>query len=165
MSLAKLKARIQAKNQTASKPSMPFDVSSEKAPTAPAKDSIFEAEAKGAELKAEIFEPTEEMKEFANTSVEFDLPKFMEEMQDLERAVTEKAPDMGTLMAKIHRNLKQYPELCHILPDELIKVAVSGFLDEAKVETAPKAKGRKSVATMTKGKSKEDIDAMLDFGF
>lgn len=79
------------------------------------------------------------------TSIEgLDVNTFTHNMKELDKALVEKTPDIKHLSLAIRQNLQQYKELTHLLTDEQLHILVSGMLETAGVETAPKGKGKGS---------------------
>lgn len=108
--------------------------------------------------------PTEAWQETTELQ-DFDADRYLQDLQALERSLVEDVPGLPILMSSVMKNLRQYPELPHLLDDKQINVIVRAFCKRKNLEVvAPSktgGKGGKSIATMTKGLSAHQILDML----
>ena len=103
----------------------------------------------------------DEQSEAVNKLEGLDADTMMEGLLQLEDYLLGDAPQMPTFMREIHRNLKQYPELTHILNEKQIGLVVQSIIKRKGVEVVtpsnPDAKGRTNVKNLTRNMSKDDI--------
>lgn len=89
-----------------------------------------------------------------------DADQFMQDFDELAQYIVDDVPDIGTLQARTHANLLQYPELTHILNDAQIKVIVGSFLKRKNIEIVTPSKkgaGRANMKNLTQGMTADDI--------
>ena len=97
-------------------------------------------------------EQTEEVQKLEG----LDADTFMADMLMLEDYIKGDVEDIATLQQRTHYNLKQYPELTHILNDAQIGVIVQALLKRRNIEVVTPSKGqgstnvKKMVGAMTK---------------
>ena len=110
--------------------------------------------------RGETFNVPENLKNIEGLNSEL----FMANLLSVEEGVKNSGENIQDYLRLIHANLTQYPELCHLLTDDQIKIIVGGFLVEsgAQIKVAT-TRGGKSMAKLTQGKSKTDLLSMLDF--
>ena len=105
--------------------------------------------------------------EFSDTQVEevrkivdLDADELLDDLVMLEEYVVGDCPEIGGFMQRMHTNLRQYPELTHILNEAQIGIVVQSFMKRKNIEiTAPTngSKAKQSVGNMTRGKSKQEV--------
>ncbi len=100
------------------------------------------------------FTPTDEMYQIAK----FDPDSFMSSLSSLQDQLLANAPGMPSYLRQIHQNLKQYPELTHLLDDSQIKIIVSGLLKKTNTDmaaVATKKRGSKKSAPLSESMCQE----------
>lgn len=87
----------------------------------------------------------------------FDAERHLADLKSLEASLVEDVPGLPVLMSRVMRNLREYPDLAHLLNDEQINCIVRAFSKRKVIEivTPTKAsgkggKGGVSLATLTK---------------
>ena len=105
------------------------------------------------------FEVPDNIKDIEGLNAEL----FMANLLSVEDGVKNSGENIQDYLRLIHANLTQYPELCHLLTDAQIKIIVSGFLTESATQIkVATARGGKSMAKITQGRSKTDLLGLLD---
>lgn len=85
---------------------------------------------------------------------------FMQNLETLETYLTDEVPDIASLQQYTHTNLRQYPELTHILSDKQVGVVVQGLAKRRNIEiVAPSNgnKGKTNVKNLTRNMSESQL--------
>ena len=85
---------------------------------------------------------------------------FMESLYSLEAYLVEDVPSIATLQQQTHKNLRQYPELCHILSDAQVGVVVQGIAKRRNIEIVSPTTGSKAktnVKNLTRNLTAEEL--------
>lgn len=110
--------------------------------------------------KAKTFAVPDNLRQVEGLNAEL----FMANLMSVEEGVKNSGENIQDYLRLIHANLTQYPELCHILSEEQIKIIVGGFIKESNTQIkVATTRGGKSMAKLTQGKSQTDLLSMLDF--
>lgn len=93
-----------------------------------------------------------------DSSGEEHLPALKAILKQLDEELEKEAPDLGSYLEKINKNLRQFPDLGHLLTDEEIAPLYDATLRKASVVLNPpkKSKGKSKV----KNDSQADLDAL-----
>lgn len=98
----------------------------------------------------------------------FDADRHLADLKALEQSLVEDVPGLPVLMSRVMRNLREYPDLAHLLNEEQINCIVRAFSKRKVIEivtptkTAGKGgKGGVSVANLTKDMTASQILDLL----
>lgn len=97
-------------------------------------------------VESTLLQISEEMREFPD----FNPDAFVQKLAILEGQVVAKAPGIASYLQDINRNLRQYPELVHLLNDDQLAVITQGLLfltNTNMVQIAASGKSRKTLST------------------
>lgn len=98
---------------------------------------------------------------------DFDADRHLDDLKALEVSLTEDVPGLPALMGRVMKNLRNYPDLAHLLNEAQIQCVVKSFCKRKMIEivtpTKGGAKGGKgvSVANLTKDLNAKQILDML----
>lgn len=113
-------------------------------------------------LKGGVMEMDTEQLEAIHKCEGLQADQFLEGLQLLETYLTDEVPDIATLQQATHSNLRQYPELTHILNDNQVGVIVQGLAKRRNIEIVTPSsgnKGKTNVKNLTRNMS---ADQLLD---
>ena len=94
-------------------------------------------------LKGGVMEMDTEQLEAIHKCEGLQADQFLEGLSLLETYLTDEVPDIATLQQATHSNLRQYPELTHILNDAQVGVIVQGLAKRRNIEIVTPTKGNK----------------------
>jgi hypothetical protein len=92
---------------------------------------------------------------------EFDAQQFEANVLNMANQLAMDDPDIKTYILEINRNLRQYPQLAHLLTDETRGLIFQGFKYVKKIEIVAKKPAKSSSATLDKV-LKQSADEILD---
>lgn len=82
----------------------------------------------------------------------------LEVCEELKMQLQEEAPELGSLMRQISEQMRQFPELVHLLSDEEIASVYQARLSQTKTHiSVAKSKSRKSKGLLPTGESLGDV--------